>query len=72
MDGRRVEYPHNTERQVHDYLTKALTLVAELDPPDDLRGAVFVKAVDLYSAKQITVEQVMPAGVVLGGLPPRP
>jgi hypothetical protein len=54
------EYPHNTPEQVRDYLLEALTIVAEIDPPDDLRGLAFSKAVDLVSAKQVIFEQ-MPA-----------
>jgi hypothetical protein len=56
----RKEYPHNTPEQVRDYLLEALTIVAEIDPPGDLRGLAFSKAVDLVSAKQVTFEQ-MPA-----------
>ncbi len=52
------EIPHNTPEQVRGYLTDALNLVAELDPPSDLRGITLSKAVDLISAKQIVMEQV--------------
>jgi hypothetical protein len=54
------EYQHNTLEQVRDYLLEALTIVAEIDPPGDLRGLAFSKAVDLVSAKQVIFEQ-MPA-----------
>ena len=60
MHGRTVEYPHNTDEQVREYLTKALELVDDLDPAGDLRQAVFVKATEFYAAKQILMEQVVP------------
>ncbi len=60
MNGRRIELPHNTPEQVREYITSALALVDDLDPPGDLRQAVFVKAVEFYSAKAITVEQIAP------------
>lgn len=41
-----------------EYIAKALALVAELDVPDDLRSVVFDKACNLFSTKQITMEQV--------------
>lgn len=60
MQGRKTEMPHNTPEQVREYLSAALELTEDLDPPADLRTAVFVKAADLFAAKQITVEQVVP------------
>lgn len=51
------EIPNNTPEQVLDYLTSALVLVEQLDPPSDLREIVFEKACDLYSGKQIVAEQ---------------
>ncbi len=51
------EDQHNTPEQAHAYLAAALALVAELDPPEDLRVACFVKAADLLSAKQLFYEQ---------------
>jgi hypothetical protein len=53
----RHEYPYNTSEQVRDYLTEALLIVDELDPPEDLRGLVFAKAAELVSGKQIVFEQ---------------
>jgi hypothetical protein len=58
---RQKEYSHNTPEQIRVYLTDALALVAELDPPEDLRVICFEKAVDLHAAKQIIFE---PIGVV--------
>lgn len=60
MNGRRTELPHNTREQVRDYLREALAVVDERDVPDDLRAAAFGKAVDLLSAKQITLEAIQP------------
>jgi hypothetical protein len=54
---RTTEHPHNSDEQVREYLQAALALIADLDPPDDLRGVAFAKAVDLFSAKQIVFEQ---------------
>lgn len=55
------ERNHNTDAQVRGYIEAALALVEELDPPGDLREHVFIKATDLYSAKQIIMEQMQPA-----------
>jgi hypothetical protein len=54
------EYQHNTYDQVLEYLSDALQIVERLEPPDDLRAALFVQACGLFSAKQIVFEQ-MPA-----------
>ena len=70
MSVRRHEHPDNTPEQVRDYLRAALELVAELEPPDDLRVATFTKAADLFASKHVTLEQLAPAGLVLGK-PPR-
>jgi hypothetical protein len=58
MNGRRVETHHNTPEQAREYLREALAIVAELDPPADMRAACFVKAVELVASKSITVEQL--------------
>jgi hypothetical protein len=60
------ERQNNTTEQVEQYISQALALVRKLEPPDDLRGIVFAKAVDLYSGKQIIAEQVAPAGILAG------
>lgn len=69
MIGRRVEHAHNTPEQIGDYITSALELVEALEVADDLRVAVFTKAVDLFASKSVTVEHVQPAGALLS--PPR-
>jgi len=61
------EFRHNTDEQVREYVEKALALVAELEPPDDLRGLVFSNACTFYAAKQIVMEQVAPLAGILGG-----
>jgi len=60
------ESRHNSDEQVREYVEKALALVAELDPPDDLRGRVFDQACTFYAAKSITLEQVQPLAGILG------
>ena len=64
----RREYPHNTSEQIRGYLDDALAIVNELDPPADLRAAVFTEAVRLIAAKQIIMEQPAPInmGAILG------
>lgn len=65
MIGRRTETYHSTPEQVRGYLRDALAVVEELDPPEDLRAPVFVAAVNLGSAKTISVEAVAPQGGAL-------
>lgn len=62
----RQEIPNNSPEQVHEYVTDALALVEAIDPPADLREAVFTVAANLYSGKQIIVAQPQP--VDLSGL----
>lgn len=69
MAHRTQEIPHNTREQVAGYLDEALAIVRELEVDDDLRAIAFTKAVDLISAKQLIVEQVVPG--VLGMAMPR-
>jgi len=57
----RKEIVFNTPEQVAGYLTEALNLIAELDPPTDLREVAFSKACDMISGKQVIVEQAAPA-----------
>ena len=52
------EVPNNTPEQARGYLTAALNLVVELDPPSDLREQLFVQACAMLSGKQILVEQM--------------
>jgi hypothetical protein len=61
------EIMNNSDAQVNEYVCAALLLVSELDPPEDLRVAVFNQAVALYSGKQIVVEQVNANGLGLVG-----
>lgn len=66
---RRQEFPHHTREQIVGYLDDAVGIVAEVEPPAELREAAFTQAVALLAAKQIVFEQVAPAGVIdLGGM----
>jgi hypothetical protein len=70
----RREAYHNTPEQIREYVRDALAVVDELQPPDDLREAVFTAAVNLRAAKQLTLtgDDVAGAGLatLLGpGLP---
>lgn len=64
------EIQNYTADEVRAHVTDALNLTTELDPPSDLRAAVFNQAVGLLSGKQIIVEQMQqsPNGLQLGGL----
>lgn len=64
---RAQEHQHNTPGQVQEYVSAALALVETLDPPDDLRVAVFTKAAELYAGKQVFVEPPTSLARVLGG-----
>lgn len=63
---RRTEIPNNTPEQVMAYVRAALVVLEEVDPPADLREAVFTASVGLISGKQIMMEQPQP--VDLGAL----
>lgn len=58
-----IEIPHNTLEQSREYLELALRIVADLDPPEDLRQICFAKAIDLVAAKTLQVAQPPPIGV---------
>jgi len=62
---RKIEFHHNTEEQVEQYITRALNLVELLDPPTDLREAVFTQACQLYQARAIQFEQVGLGGLAI-------
>lgn len=62
------EYHHNSPEQVRGYLEAALREVVELDPPEDLRVAVFTKSLDLLSAKQLVIERLAPSGIIPPGI----
>ena len=53
----RVEEQFNTPEQARNYLHEALKIVEGLDPPDDLRVAVFTKAAELVAGKQVFFAQ---------------
>lgn len=56
----RQEVANNTPEQVQEYLQAALLLTEALDPPADLRAAVFTQAASLLSGKQIMMLQPQP------------
>lgn len=55
---RKIEYHLSTDEQVEAFTRKALALVEDIDPPQDLRASVFAAAVGLYSGRQVVFEQV--------------
>jgi len=57
----KTEVPLNTREQVVGYVTTALEIVDELQPPDDLRAAVFAAAVQQIATKQVLFEQGAPS-----------
>lgn len=60
----RREIPHNTQEQVVQYLHDALAAVDAVHMPDDLRPVALSQAITLIAAKSITVEQVVPDGIL--------
>jgi hypothetical protein len=62
----RTELHSYTREQAEEHLRDALRLVDLVEPPEDLRGLAFAKAVEMLSQKQIIHEQVAP---ILGALP---
>jgi hypothetical protein len=56
----RAEIPNNTPEQVREYVQQALALVDDLEPPKDLREAVFTAACGLFGSKQILMQQPQP------------
>jgi hypothetical protein len=60
------ERQNNTNEQVLGYLTAALEITNEIDPPRELREVCFTKAVDLLASKQIVMEQPQQVGMPLG------
>jgi hypothetical protein len=60
----RTEYANNTPEQVREYLSDALEVLDALEVPEDLRVAAFNLAVNLFSAKQIMLEQTALAPII--------
>lgn len=59
---RRVDEAHfHTPDEVREIVQNALTLTGELDPPEDLRAAVFAQACSLLGQKQVIFEQPTPS-----------
>lgn len=56
----RQDILHNSDAEVEEITTKALNLVHDLDPPKDLRAAVFTQACQMYASKQILLTEPRP------------
>jgi hypothetical protein len=56
----RQDILHNSDEEVADNIAKALLLVIELDPDEDLRAAVFTQACQMYASKQILLTEPRP------------
>lgn len=54
---------------VESVLRDALELVERIDPPTDLRQAVFTAGAGLLAQKQVDIEQVAIGGVLDGRIP---
>jgi hypothetical protein len=67
----RQEQPNNTPEQVREYLRGALAVLDEIDPPAELREAVFTQAVSLISGKQIIFASPQPVDLSALGLKAR-
>lgn len=64
----RQEVANYTEGQISDNLTFSLNMVEILDPPTDLREAVFEAASQMHRAKQVIMSEGPPIlGVRNGG-----
>ena len=64
----RTDLYHYDREQVERHLRDALDIVADLDPPDDLRAQAFTLATTMLSQKQAIFEALAPSGLAL----PRP
>lgn len=51
----RLEVRTHSDDQILDAVMFGLAMVENVDPPDELRVAVFTKAADMFSAKQIVM-----------------
>ena len=58
MSMRKVELFFSTEEQVREFIEYGLALVDDIEPPEDLREAVFVQAVTLRQARHVQWEQI--------------
>jgi hypothetical protein len=65
----RQELPNNTPEQVDAYLRAALQLVDDINPPGDLREAVFTAGVNLIAGKQILMAEPQPINLGAFAIP---
>jgi hypothetical protein len=56
----RQEHYHHSAAQVRSYLTEALKVIDDVDPPEELRQVSFLKACDWLAAKSIVEAQFAP------------
>ena len=61
------EIHHNTEDQCEQYVRRALDILERVDPPEDLRPAVFSVLAGFVASKQIFFDQPLPGGILRPG-----
>lgn len=66
MHGRRTETRYHTDEQVETALLKALEMLDGNDVSSDDRAAALPKLLELLTAKNIEIEQVVPGNGLLG------
>jgi hypothetical protein len=69
----RIETHHNTDEQVTDYVERAQAICDQLGIVREREVQLFIKVLDMVSAKQLTVIQQPTAALLGGGMiaPPR-
>ena len=65
MNARKTEDYFHSPEQVNGYIAQALVLLDAHDLTADERAHLLPQVVNLLSGKNITYEQVVPAGMVL-------
>jgi hypothetical protein len=65
VNARKTEDYFHSPEQVHGYITQALVLLDAHELTPDERARLLPVVVDKLSNKNITYEQVVPAGMVL-------
>lgn len=70
MSGTREDIAHHFPEHIKGYVRDAETLLEDIGIPVDYNSPLFLKVVDLLSAKSVQITQVQPAAFGLT-LPPR-
>ncbi len=65
MSARRTEDYFHSPEQVNGYIEQAIVLLDEHELTTDERARLLPQLVNLLSGKNITYEQVVPAGMLL-------